>query len=170
MLGRQYGGQVASVTTAIAGVLMVLTWGSSSVATKVGMGGYDPGQLTLLRFLITSAVMIAFAAVTRMRLPERRDILPLIGLGLIGVSVTQFTWAYGMTEVDPGTATFLVSTVPIITAVIARFVLSERLTAAGWISIAFTASGTTMLVLGQSQGLDYTRGALILLLGAFTEA
>lgn len=91
MLGRQYGGQVASVTTAIAGVLMVLTWGSSSVATKVGMGGYDPAQLTLLRFLITSAVMIAFAAVTRMRLPERRDILPLIGLGLIGVSVTQFT-------------------------------------------------------------------------------
>lgn len=157
-------------TTALAGVLMVLTWGSSSVATKVGMGGYDPGQLTLLRFLITAGVMILFALATRMRLPERRDILPLIGLGLIGISITQFTFTYGMVNVDPGTAMFLVSTVPVMTAVIARFTLGERLTIAGWSGIGLTVVGTTVLVLGKGQGVDYTRGALILLFGAFTEA
>lgn len=154
----------------VAGNLMILTWGSSSVATKVGMGGYDPGQLTLLRFLITSTVMIGFAFATRMRLPQRRDILPIIGLGLLGISATQFSWAYGMQDVDPGTATFLVATVPVITAVIARFVLDERLTPAGWSGIALTVIGTSVLVLGQGQGVDYTRGALILLIGAFTEA
>lgn len=157
-------------STALAGVLMVLTWGSSSVATKVGMGGYDPGQLTLLRFLITAGVMILFALATRMRLPERRDILPLIGLGLIGISITQFTFTYGMVNVDPGTAMFLVSTVPVMTAVIARFTLGERLTIAGWSGIGLTVVGTTVLVLGKGQGVDYTRGALILLFGAFTEA
>lgn len=157
-------------STALAGVLMVLTWGSSSVATKVGMGGYDPGQLTLLRFLITAGVMILFALATRMRLPARRDILPLIGLGLIGISITQFTFTYGMVNVDPGTAMFLVSTVPVMTAVIARFTLGERLTIAGWSGIGLTVVGTTVLVLGKGQGVDYTRGALILLFGAFTEA
>src|SRR5690606_29872547 len=120
-----------------------------SVATKVGMGGYDPGQLTLLRFLITSTVMIGFAFATRMRLPQRRHILPIIGLGLLGISATQFSWAYGMNDVDPGTATFLVATVPVITTVIARFVLDERLTPAGWSGIALTVIGTSVLVLGQ---------------------
>lgn len=170
MLGGQRGGQAAGATTALAGVLMVLTWGSSSVATKVGMGGYDPGQLTLFRFLITSAVMILFAAATRMRLPDRRDVLPLVGLGVVGISIVQFTFTYGMVSVDPGTATFLVSTVPVMAAVIARFVLGERLTVAGWTGIALTVVGTTVLVLGKGQGIDYTRGALILLFGAFAEA
>lgn len=170
MLGGQRGGQAAGATTALAGLLMVLTWGSSSVATKVGMGGYDPGQLTLFRFLITSAVMILFAVASRMRLPDRRDILPLVGLGVIGISIVQFTFTYGMVNVDPGTAMFLVSTVPVMTAVIARFVLGERLTIAGWTGIALTVVGTTVLVLGKGQGIDYTRGALILLFGAFAEA
>jgi drug/metabolite transporter (DMT)-like permease len=163
-------GKAGGATTALAGGLMMLTWGSSSVATKVGMGAYDPGQLTLFRFLITSAVMILFAAATRMRPPERGDVLPFVGLGIIGISITQFTFTYGMVSVDPGTATFLVSTVPVMAAVIARFTLGERLTVAGWTGIALTVVGTTVLVLGKGQGVDYTRGALILLFGAFTEA
>lgn len=170
VVGGQRNGSAVGATTALAGVLMVLTWGSSSVATKVGMGGYDPGQLTLFRFLITATVMILFAVATRMRLPSRRDVLPLIGLGLVGISITQFTFTYGMVNVDPGTAMFLVSTVPVLTAVIARFVLGERLTVAGWTGIGLTVVGTTVLVLGKGQGVDYTRGALILLFGAFTEA
>ena len=170
MRDGQPSGQAASATTVLAGLLMVLTWGSSSVATKVGMDGYDPGQLTLLRFLITSAVVILFATATRMRLPAREDVLPLIGLGIIGISIVQLTFTYGMVSVDPGTATFLVSTVPVMAAVIARFALGERLTAAGWTGIALTVIGTTVLVLGKGQGIDYTRGALILLLGAFAEA
>jgi drug/metabolite transporter (DMT)-like permease len=75
-----------------------------------------------------------------------------------------------MVNVDPGTAMFLVSTVPVMTAVIARFALGERLSIAGWSGIALTVVGTTVLVLGKGQGIDYTTGALILLFGAFTEA
>jgi drug/metabolite transporter (DMT)-like permease len=170
VLGGQRIGSAGSATTALAGILMVLTWGSSSVATKVGMGGYDPGQLTLFRFLLTSAVMILFAVTTRMRLPERRDVLPFLGLGIIGISIVQLTFTYGMVSVDPGTATFLVSTVPVMAAVIARYVLGERLTLAGWAGFALTVIGTTVLVLGKGQGVDYTRGALILLFGALAEA
>lgn len=160
----------SEATTVLAGTLMVLTWGSSSVATKVGMGSYDPGQLTLFRFLITSVVLVALAIATRMRLPARRDILPLMGLGLIGISIVQLAFTYGMTSIDPGTATFLLANVPVIAAVLARIFLGERLAPAGWLGIGFTVAGTALLVLGQGQGISYTRGALIVLFGAFTEA
>ena len=150
--------------------MMVITWGSASVATKVGMESYGPGQLALFRFLITAAIMVVYALVTRMRIPPRRDIPGLIWLGVIGISITQLAFAYGMTTVDPGTATFLMATIPVMTAVLARFVLKERLTPAGWAGIGLTVVGTSVLVLGQGEGLAYTRGAIILLIGAFAEA
>jgi drug/metabolite transporter (DMT)-like permease len=156
--------------TVAAALLLTITWGSSAVATKVGLGSYDPGQLTLLRFIITGSLMVLYALITRMRPPARRDVLPIIGLGLIGISITQLCFSFGITSVDPGTATFLISTVPVMTAILARFTLGEHLTLAGWLGIGLTVLGTVVLVLGQGEGLAFTRGALLLLLGAFSEA
>jgi len=154
----------------VAAVVLLLVWGSSSVATKIGLGSYDPGQLALLRFLITTVIMTVFLLVRRLGLPERRDVLGLIALGIIGISVVQITFVYGLQTVDPGTATFLLATVPVITAVLAWFILRERLSAVGWFGIALTVVGTTVLVLGQGGGIGYTSGALILLLGALSES
>jgi drug/metabolite transporter (DMT)-like permease len=158
------------VTTVLAGLLMMLTWGSSSVAYKLALPAYGPGQLTLLRFLITASVMILYAALTRMRLPVRRDVLPLLGLGVIGISTNQLAFSFGITTVDPGTATFLVAATPVMAAVLARFFLAERLSPAGWLGIALTVIGTTVLVFGRGQGIAYTQGALLLLAGALFEA
>ena len=156
--------------TVSAALLMTVTWGSSAVATKVGLASYGPGQLTLLRFIITASLMVLYARVTRMRLPARCDVLPIIGLGLIGISITQLAFSFGITSVDPGTATFLVATVPVMTAILARFWLGEHLSLAGWLGIALTVIGTIVLVMGQGEGLAFTRGALILLTGALAEA
>lgn len=157
-------------STLSAALLMTVTWGSSAVATKVGLASYGPGQLTLLRFIITGTLMVLYALLTHMRLPARRDIVPIIGLGLIGISITQFSFSFGITSVDPGTATFLISTVPVMTAILARFWLGEQLSLAGWLGIGLTVIGTVVLVRGQGEGLAFTRGALILLFGAFSEA
>ncbi|MCA9879822.1 MAG: DMT family transporter [Thermomicrobiales bacterium] len=156
--------------TISAALLMTLTWGSSAVATKVGLASYGPGQLTLLRFLVTGSLMVLYALVTRMRLPARRDIPPLVGLGLIGISIPQLGFGFGIASVDPGTATFLISTVPVMTAILARCWLGEHLSLAGWSGISLTVIGTIVLVLGQGEGLAFTRGAVILLGGAFAEA
>ncbi|MFM9107190.1 MAG: DMT family transporter [Chloroflexota bacterium] len=164
MSGR-YGG-----STLVAAALMVLMWGSSPVATKIGLASYQPGQWTLLRFLVTSAAMLVIAVVTRLRPPRREDILPMIGLGMIGISVNQLCFSFAMQHVDAGTATFLVATVPVMTAILARVVLQERLTPAGWAGIGLTVAGTAVLVLGQGRNLSFTAGALTLLLGAFSEA
>lgn len=156
--------------TVVAAVVLMLTWGSSAVATRIGMDSYQPGQLALLRFLVTTVIMSVFLLVRRLGLPEKRDVIGLILLALIGISVVQIAFVYGLQTVDPGTTTFLLATVPVITAVLAWFVLGERLTSIGWIGILLTVVGTTVLVLGQGRGIGYTTGALILLLGALSES
>lgn len=157
-------------STALAAALMVIVWGSSSVATRVGMESYSPGRLALFRFLITAVILAVYIAVARIRIPAWRDWPGLILMALVGISITQLAFVYGMLTVDPGTATFLMATIPVMAALLAKFVLKERLTAAGWLGIALTVLGTTVLVLGQGQGIAYTKGALILLGGAFAEA
>lgn len=150
--------------------MMVFAWGTSSVATKVGLESYEPGPWTLLRFGITCAVMLVWALATRMRLPARRDVLPIIGLGIIGITINQMAFTYGVRTVDPGTTTFLLSTVPVIAALLARLFLGERLTQPGWAGIGLTILGTVLLTVGKGQGVSYTTSALILLGGAFAEA
>lgn len=164
-MGGRLGG-----STMLAAMLMVLMWGSSPVATKIGLGSYAPGQWTLLRFLITAAAMLLIVAVTRLRPPRREDILPMLGLGVIGISINQLCFSFAMQRVDAGTATFLVATVPVMAAILARVILHERLTPAGWAGIALTVAGTVILVLGQGRSVSFTIGALTLLLGALSEA
>ena len=61
----------------LAAVGTVLIWSSafSAVSMIVGPGGgYRPGQLVLLRFLVASATMAVIAVIRRQRLPRREDV------------------------------------------------------------------------------------------------
>lgn len=157
-------------TTVAAAVIMVLTWGSSAVFVRIGLDGYSPAHLTLLRFLIMSAALLGIAFATRMPIPPWRDPLKISALAFVGITITQLAFSFGVESVDPGTATFLIATLPVMTAILARFLLGERLTALGWSGIVIALVGTAILVAGQREAVGFTTGALILLGGAFSEA
>ena len=162
--------QGGPTTTVIAAIVMVLTWGSSAVFVQIGLEGYSPGHLTLLRFLIMSAALLGIAIGTRMRIPPWRDLLQIAALAFVGITITQLGFSYGIESVDPGTATFLLATLPVMAAILARFLLGERLTGIGWTGIVVTLVGTAILVAGQRDAVGFTTGALILLGAAFSEA
>ncbi len=157
-------------TTVVAAIVMVLTWGSSAVFVRIGLEGYSPGHLTLLRFLITSAALLGIAIATRMRVPPWRDLLKIAALAFVGITITQLAFSYGIETVDPGTATFLIATLPVMAAILARFLLGERLTGIGWSGIVITLVGTAILVAGQQDAVGFTTGAVILLGAALSEA
>lgn len=157
-------------TTVIAAIVMVLTWGSSAVFVRIGLEGYSPGHLTLLRFLIMSAALLGIAIATRMPVPPWRDLLKIAALAFVGITITQLAFSFGVESVDPGTATFLVATLPVMAAILARFLLGERLTVLGWSGIVIALVGTAILVAGQREAVGFTTGALILLGAAFSEA
>jgi drug/metabolite transporter (DMT)-like permease len=161
------GGQV---TTPLAAIVMVLTWGSSAVFVRIALDGYSPAHLTLLRFLIVSAALLLVVLITRMRIPPWRDLLQIGALAFVGITLTQLAFSFGIESVDPGTATFLVATLPVMAAILARFLLGERLTPVGWTGIAITLVGTAVLVAGQRDEVGFTSGALILLGAALSEA
>lgn len=144
----------------------VVLWASAFPAVRAALKGYDPGHLALLRFLVASAALAAYAAVIRLRLPRLRD-LPVVALcGFLGISVYHTALNYGELTVTAGSAALLVNTAPVFTALLAALFLGERLRVWGWLGIGVSFTGAALIGVGESRGLDFDPGALLLLLSA----
>ena len=71
------------------GVTLVF-WASAFAGIRAGLKAYAPGELALLRFLVASTVLAGYAALTRVRMPEVRD-LPFPDVGQVGIRYVDVT-------------------------------------------------------------------------------
>lgn len=150
--------------------ITVIIWGSSFAAIRVGLhGGYSSGHLILFRYLIASAIFAVYAlwpGVT-FRLPKKEDLLRISVLGLIGISIYHIGVTFGEQTVSAGTAAMLVSSAPIFTALIAVFILKERMGLFGWIGLALGFIGIVIITLGTAgESFSISKGAFLVLMAA----
>jgi drug/metabolite transporter (DMT)-like permease len=151
-------------------ITMVL-WSSAFAAIRGALeNGYDAISLALVRFGVASLVMAAYAAVTRMRMPARRDLPAILLVGVLGVSIYHVLLNLGERTVSSGAAAFLINTVPVFAALIARFYLKERLSAWGWIGIAVSFTGVLLTSMGRERGLALDANALLIVGSALSSA
>jgi drug/metabolite transporter (DMT)-like permease len=153
----------------IAVAVTLLFWSSAFAGIREGLiGGYSPGHLVLLRFLSASIVFILYALwpKSKIRLPMKKDILPIAILGWIGISVYHISLTYGERTVAAGTASLLIAAAPAFTALIAAFVLKERLRVIGWIGIVVGFLGIALITFGTNGSFGVSPNALLVLLSA----
>ncbi|MDX2008333.1 MAG: EamA family transporter [Meiothermus sp.] len=148
-------------------LLTLVPWASAFAGIRAGLLEFSPGHLTLLRFLAASATLLAYAVVVRMPLPERRDWLPIFGLGFLGITCYHTALNYGQVTVQAGPAALLIACGPVITALLSLLFLKERLSALGWLGTGVAFSGAAMIAAGHKGGLHLEAGALLVLLAAF---
>jgi drug/metabolite transporter (DMT)-like permease len=150
---------------------LVVLWASAFPVIKVGLDGLDVLHLTLVRHLIASACFVPFLALTGQRLvPARRDVLPFILLGSVGIAVYHTALNAGELRVSAGATSLIIASAPAITALLARFFLGERLPLLGWLGSLISFSGIAVIVLGDSAELGFDPYALLILLSAFAAA
>ncbi len=160
-------------TLAAAGVTL-LFWASAFSAIRAGLTAYEPGHLALLRFLVASAVLAVYAILTRMRLPEGRDLPAMLLMGFLGITVYHVALNYGEVTVTAGAASLLIASAPTITALLATLFLGEHLKVWGWVGIAVSFVGVALIALGEGdpstgsgwQGVRFEPRALFILLAA----
>jgi drug/metabolite transporter (DMT)-like permease len=112
--------------TPIALAVVLAFWSSAFAAIRAGLAGYSAGKLALLRFLTASAVLAIYALAVRMRLPKLHDV-PIIGLlGALGISCYHLLLNLGEMTVTAGSASMLIASAPISTALLAHFILKEK--------------------------------------------
>lgn len=92
-------------------IIMAITftlifWASAFAGIRVGLKAYSPENLVLFRFLTASLVLLVYALITRMPLPERKDLPAIFFLGFIGITVYHLALTFGELKVTAVSSRF----------------------------------------------------------------
>ncbi len=151
-------------------VIALLLWASAFAAIRVGLKGYGPGQLALLRFLVASIVLLAYALFARLPLPSAQDLPMLLVLGFLGFFAYHVGLNAGERVVPAGPASFIISAVPVFSTLLAVIFLRERLTAWGWMGVVISFGGVALIALGSGTGFRFEPAALLIVVAAVAES
>ena len=147
-------------------VVTVVFWASSYASIRVGLEEYGPGQVALFRLGAASLALAGYAVLTRMRMPDLRDLPAIAGLGFLAFTFYHAALNYGELTVASGPAGVLIATAPVITALLAVLFLGERLRPLGWAGMGLSFVGAAVISLDEGRGLTFDRGAVFILLSA----
>lgn len=115
-------------------------------------------------------VLGCIALVTRMRLPERRDLPAVFLAGFLAFTVYHVALNYGEVAVGAGAASVLINTAPLFTALLAVTFLGERLRVLGWVGMAVSFFGAVLISAGEGEGFGLAPQALLILLAALSSS
>lgn len=152
-------------TYAIIAIALIF-WAAAFAGIRAGLVSYGPGEVALLRFGTASVALGVYALLTRMRLPDSRD-LPVIALaGFVGISVYHVTLNFGEQTVPSAAAALIISSSPVFTAMLSTRFLGERITGWGWAGILASFAGVGLISLGHGEGLSFDPNAVLILIAA----
>lgn len=148
----------------------VLFWASAFPGIRQALHGYTPEHLALLRFLVASMVLLLYGVVARPRLPTKEEVPFFVGAGLLGFPLYHIPLNYGEVTVTAGSASFLINTVPVFTAILAAIFLGEQLNSWGWVGISTSFVGASLIAVGERGGLTLDPGVFLILFSALSNS
>src|SRR5574340_113766 len=125
---------------------LVLIWGLSVPAMKLGLESVPPFTLGALRYL-AAAPCFAFV-VWRRKLPPPRLLLAMAGLGVLGIDFGQATQILGIARTSASLATIITATIPLFTVILAALRLGQRLTVWHLLGLAVALGGVAAAAFG----------------------
>jgi drug/metabolite transporter (DMT)-like permease len=107
----------------------VVVWGSNFVFGKILVQDFSPTLLTTLRLLFIVLFLVGLSSYkTHFKRVNKKDLLTLIFLGVIGVFINQWSFFVGLQTADPTTSALILATTPILAGLLAAIFLHEKLT------------------------------------------
>ncbi len=144
----------------IAPILFVLLWSTGFVGSKMSMPHAEPFTFLSVRFGLTAIGFFALIAFMRVKLPRSPMVwlhTVVVGLLMHGVYLGGVFFA-----VDHGTsagiAALIVGVQPVLTAILAGLLLSERLSFRAWLGLALGFCGVALVVWRQAGDTGGTVG------------
>jgi len=151
-------------------LLTIVLWGSAFPAIRAALSGYSAGQLSVARLLVAAVALGLVAVLRGVRLPARRDVPAIAGVGFAGMTAYQLLLNSGERTVPAGTASLLVNVSPVLSAIAAAVLLGERMTPRAKLGIGIAFSGAALIAVTGEGGLRLSSGALLVLGAAVAQA
>jgi drug/metabolite transporter (DMT)-like permease len=118
------------------------------VYTRIALQHFSAYSLGFLRYLISSGGLALAVALLKTETPKKKDLGLFAASGAVGFSLYVIVFNIGSATVTGATGSVIVSTAPVVTALLARVIYDERLRALQWIAIVIEFVGVLILTLG----------------------
>ena len=135
-------------------IMVAALWGGTFIAGRILAQSLPLMTAAFGRFLVASILLVIIAVKMEGKLPRlnRKQILLTAVLGFIGIFLYNICFFGALARVPAGRTSLFVSLTPIVTAVLAGLIFSERLGACRWVGIVVALLGAIVVI---------TRGDLI---------
>lgn len=143
----------------------VFFWSLAYVLTRLTLQYFSAFSLGFLRYLIASCALIIVAILTKMQLPHRSALPWFLAAGGVGFFFYMIAFNQGQATVTASTASIVIATVPVFTALLARCAYQEKLRVFQWVAILVEFVGVAVLTLMNSV-LSINAGLVWLFLAA----
>lgn len=152
-------------------VASILLWASAFVGIRIGLLGYSPGPLALLRFLVASVsmgVIYYLQGLTKV-IPWSDRIILLMG-GMAGIGVYNICLNFGELTVSAGIASFVIGVMPVLTIFLSMIFLKEKINRGIWLGILVSLFGLFLLAFGEGMQSEMQVGIILILVSALMGA
>lgn len=146
-------------------MITIIFWSLAYVLTRLALQYFTAFSLGFLRYFIASCTLIIVAVISKIKLPHKKDLPWFMLAGALGFFFYMIAFNQGQKTVTASTGSIVISTVPVLTALIARVVYKEKLSHLQWLAIAIEFAGVTVLTL-MNDVLSINIGLLWLFLAA----
>ena len=128
-------------------IITIIFWSSGFVFTRLALRYFSPMSLGFLRYLFASVSLIIFALFVKLKIPNKNDIKWFILAGFFGFFFYMVTFNIGSVSVSAAAGSLIISATPVITAVMARILLKEKLSIIQYIAIIVQFIGVCVITL-----------------------
>ena len=128
-------------------MITIIFWSLAYVLTRLSLQYFTPFSLGFLRYFVASCTLIIVWVLTRMKLPQRKDLPYFILAGALGFFFYMIAFNLGQKTVTASTGSIVIATVPLLTAFIARFVYGEKMSLFQWPALIIEFAGVAVLTL-----------------------
>ena len=129
-------------------ILASLLWGTSFVSAKIGVGEIDPFFYSFLRFLIGSSLLLVIVLATRSYEPRLFKDKIIWGIAFVNAVAYNFQHV-GISMTTATNAALLVDINAVFVAILAVFILGERLNYRIGLGLVLGISGVVIVTPGQ---------------------
>lgn len=142
------------VPTDLLMVLMVAIWGFNFPVVKYATRLMSPLAFNATRISLAAIVLLAFARFTVRVRPTRREVLLLLGLGVLGNGIYQMVFVGSVVNTDVGVAALLLASSPAFIALLSRAAGLGEITSRCAIGIALSLGGVALIALTSRTAID----------------
>ncbi|MEP7061920.1 MAG: DMT family transporter [Betaproteobacteria bacterium] len=144
--------------------VFVVLWSTGFIAAKYGLPHATPFAFLFTRFCLVAAAMTVLAVALRAPWPSRREALHTVVVGVLIQAGYLGGVFYAISRgTSAGTSAMLVGLQPVVTVMLARGWLGERVVARQWAGLAIGVAGV-VLVVRHKIGIDNADGIVALLI------